>query len=301
MAALGDAMQQRLVEVRAELERLRSSVELVKTKLHRDGLSAVEPPRRELGPVLRTRKTLRGHMNRVTAVDWSGDSVHLLSCSQDGKMIIWNALTNHKMQGACIVNVWQLPSSMSRGRPMPSSAPAVISLKSSWVMTCAYEQTSNALVACGGLDNTCTLYNTTGDSARIQVGPKAQRGRLLVVFMSVSPPPLQAELRGHEGYVSSVKFVAGTHMLTASGDSTCLFWDIARPEAPLARFTDHSSDVMSVAPCPSNPSLFVSGSTDATAKTWDLRTGRCTQTFVDHESDINAVAYMRHGMVRSME
>lgn len=85
-------------------------------------------------------------------------------------------------------------------------------------------------------------------------------------------------------------------MLTASGDSTCIFWDIERSE-PLWRFTDHTSDVMSVSSCPAHPALFVSGSTDSTAKTWDLRSGKCTQTFVGHESDINAVAYMRHGQV----
>jgi guanine nucleotide-binding protein G(I)/G(S)/G(T) subunit beta-1 len=35
--------------------------------------------------------------------------------------------------------------------------------------------------------------------------------------------------------------------------------------------------------------IFVSGACDATAKVWDIRTGRCVQTFTGHESDINAV------------
>jgi len=35
--------------------------------------------------------------------------------------------------------------------------------------------------------------------------------------------------------------------------------------------------------------IFVSGACDATAKVWDIRTGKCVQTFVGHESDINAV------------
>ena len=34
---------------------------------------------------------------------------------------------------------------------------------------------------------------------------------------------------------------------------------------------------------------FVSGACDATAKLWDIRSGKATQTFVGHESDINAV------------
>lgn len=34
---------------------------------------------------------------------------------------------------------------------------------------------------------------------------------------------------------------------------------------------------------------FVSGACDATAKVWDIRTGKAVQTFAGHESDINAV------------
>jgi WD40 repeat protein len=40
-----------------------------------------------------------------------------------------------------------------------------------------------------------------------------------------------------------------------------------------------------------DPNLFVSGACDATAKLWDIRSGRATQTFTGHESDINAVQY----------
>lgn len=34
----------------------------------------------------------------------------------------------------------------------------------------------------------------------------------------------------------------------------------------------------------------MSGACDATAKLWDIRSGKATQTFVGHESDINAVS-----------
>ncbi len=35
--------------------------------------------------------------------------------------------------------------------------------------------------------------------------------------------------------------------------------------------------------------MFVSGACDATARVWDVRSGKCTQTFAGHENDINAV------------
>lgn len=42
-----------------------------------------------------------------------------------------------------------------------------------------------------------------------------------------------------------------------------------------------------------NQNVFVSGACDATAKLWDIRSGRATQTFTGHESDINAVQYVK--------
>lgn len=41
-----------------------------------------------------------------------------------------------------------------------------------------------------------------------------------------------------------------------------------------------------------NQNVFVSGACDATAKLWDIRSGKATQTFTGHESDINAVSYV---------
>lgn len=38
-----------------------------------------------------------------------------------------------------------------------------------------------------------------------------------------------------------------------------------------------------------NANVFVSGACDATAKVWDIRSGKAVQTFTGHEIDINAV------------
>jgi guanine nucleotide-binding protein G(I)/G(S)/G(T) subunit beta-1 len=48
------------------------------------------------------------------------------------------------------------------------------------------------------------------------------------------------------------------------------------------------ADRISISLAP-NANLFVSGACDATAKVWDIRTGKAVQTFTGHESDINAV------------
>jgi guanine nucleotide-binding protein G(I)/G(S)/G(T) subunit beta-1 len=81
---------------------------------------------------MRTRRTLRGHLAKIYAMHWATDSRNLVSASQDGKLIVWDSYTTNKVHA--------------------------IPLRSSWVMTCAYAPSGN-FVACGGLDNICSIYN----------------------------------------------------------------------------------------------------------------------------------------------
>lgn len=183
----------------------------------------------------------------------SQEDVHnLVSASQDGKLIIWNGRTTHKLR--------------------------MIGLKSSWVMTCAYSP-SGQYVACGGLDNLCTVYNVRAQSQS----------------SSAADTPPAYELRAHEGYLSSCRFLDDGQILTASGDSTCILWDIEH-EKSKRTFTAHSSDVMSVS-ITSDHRLFVSGSCDTTAKVFDFKASEssnqsgCIGTFTGHEADINTVEW----------
>ena len=41
--------------------------------------------------------------------------------------------------------------------------------------------------------------------------------------------------------------------------------------------------------------MFVSAACDAHAKLWDLRDGKCRQTFKGHDSDINSVCFFPSG------
>ncbi len=83
----------------------------------------------------------------------------------------------------------------------------MIPLPSSWVMTCAYAPSGN-LVACGGLDNVCSVYslNQHGDSGK----------------------QVARELAGHGGYISCCRFINDAQIVTSSGDLTCALWDIER-------------------------------------------------------------------------
>lgn len=86
------------------------------------------------------------------------------------------------------------------------------------------------------------------------------------------------ELAQHDGYLSCCKFLTDNSILTSSGDSTCILWDIELGQ-PKTIFSDHEGDVMSLSVLPSvDPNMFVSGSCDTLAKVWDVRTGKCTMT-----------------------
>jgi guanine nucleotide-binding protein G(I)/G(S)/G(T) subunit beta-1 len=207
--------------------------------------------------VMRPRRALRGHLAKIYAMHWAADRRHLVSASQDGKLIVWDAYTTNKVHA--------------------------IPLRSSWVMTCAYSPSGN-FVACGGLDNICSIYNLNSKEGNSVKGAR--------------------ELSAHSGYLSCCRFINDRQIVTSSGDMTCMLWDI-EAGVRTVEFSDHTGDVMRCesfiffcSPCANcgkslslgpNQNVFVSGACDATAKLWDIRSGRATQTFTGHESDINAV------------
>ncbi|CAN7987402.1 unnamed protein product, partial [Ixodes pacificus] len=71
----------------------------------------------------------------------------------------------------------------------------VIPLRSSWVMACAYNDSGN-FAAVGGMDNMCTVYDLRGAGAKVR-----------------------RELTGMDGYLSSVRFLGDSQVITGSGDT----------------------------------------------------------------------------------
>jgi len=200
----------------------------------------------EHGDKLKVRRTLKGHLAKIYAMHWSKNPVLMVSASQDGKLLVWDALTTNKTHA--------------------------IPLRSSWVMTCAYSD-SNNFVACGGLDNICSIYN-----------------------LQSKDPPIKVcrELNYHTGYLSCCRFIDDKQLVTSSGDTTCILWDVAN-ESKIRDFEEHIGDVMSLSLNPNDPNIFVSGACDGQAKMWDLSSGKCIQTFDAHEADINSVQFLPSG------
>lgn len=201
-------------------------------------------------------KTLQGHTGKIYSLDWAQGKDRIVSASQDGHLIVWNALTSQKTHA--------------------------IKLACSWVMTCAFSPSGQA-VACGGLDSVCTVYALS-----------SQQG---------SAPAEHKVLSGHKGYISCCKYVPGkdTHILTSSGDRTCALWD-SEAFQKISVFggdtsSGHTADVMSLSISAANTQQFVSGSCDKTARVWDMRSpGRAALSYQVHEGDVNTVQYFPDGL-----
>eukprot|EP01119_Soliformovum_irregulare_P005263 TRINITY_DN1698_c0_g1_i1.p1 TRINITY_DN1698_c0_g1~~TRINITY_DN1698_c0_g1_i1.p1 ORF type:complete len:347 (-),score=58.91 TRINITY_DN1698_c0_g1_i1:154-1194(-) len=244
MNDIQDKIQQAKKEAEAMKEKIKSHKEQMNdTNLKQFTKDLPSLPRNDK---LKVRRTLKGHLAKIYAMHWAEDKTHLVSASQDGKLLIWDGVTTNKVHA--------------------------IPLRSSWVMTCAYSP-SGSFVACGGLDNICSVYNLRAKEVPIRVN---------------------RELSSHTGYLSCCRFLDDRHIVTSSGDMTCILWDIEN-NLKMIEFADHNGDVMSLSINPKDRNTFISGACDATAKLWDIRTGKCVQTFAGHESDINAVSFFPNG------
>ena len=100
-------------------------------------------------PQIKFRKALKGHFAKVYALSWCPSEADkhknlVVSASQDGKLIVWDAISTNKK--------------------------AAIPLRSSWVMTCAFSP-SGTKVACGGLDNVCSIYSLDAKDPKVAVIP----------------------------------------------------------------------------------------------------------------------------------
>ncbi|TYG36125.1 hypothetical protein ES288_D13G039200v1 [Gossypium darwinii] len=202
-------------------------------------------------------RTLQGHTGKVYSLDWTPERDRIVSASQDGRLIVWNAQTSQKTHA--------------------------IKLPCAWVMTCAFSPTGQS-VACGGLDSMCSIFNLNSATDR--------DGNL----------PVSVTLNGHKGYVSCCQYVPDEdiHIITSSGDQTCVLWDITtglRTTVLGGEFqSGHTADVLSVSINGTNSRVFVSGSCDGTARLWDTRVAsRAMRTFHGHEGDVNTLKFFPDG------
>uniref|UniRef100_A0A665VTM6 Guanine nucleotide binding protein (G protein), beta 5b n=1 Tax=Echeneis naucrates TaxID=173247 RepID=A0A665VTM6_ECHNA len=246
MACQGLQKGETLSSLQLESESLKKKLEEERNKLNDVELHQVAEKIEVLGALsIKTRRVLKGHGNKVLCMDWCKDKRRVVSSSQ----------------------VYTRDSYLCEHG---------ISLPCTWIMACAYAP-SGCAVACGGLDNKCSVIPLSLD----------KNENLAAKRKSVAM---------HTNYVSGCAFTnSDMQLLTSSGDGTCALWDVESGQL-LQSFHGHSADVLSLDIAPSETgNTFVSGGSDKRANVWDMRSGQNIQSFESHESDINCVKYYPSG------
>lgn len=257
---------------------------------------------------IKSRRLLKGHNGKVLCLDWAQDKRRLVSSSQDGKLIVWDAFPNNSKQEH------------------------VVTLPTTWVMACSFAPSGN-FIAGGGLDNKITAYplfaegemsdflpagstytsaaiasssstsisNTNAQTTAISGGGGGGGNSGGSGSSSTTTMLKKRPIGTHTSYTSCSMFLGNDQqILTGSGDSTCALWNV-ECGALIQSFHGHTADVLSLDVSPSETgNTFVSVGCDKRALIWDTRIGHCgqnqyIQSFKAHEADINSVKFYPSG------
>lgn len=184
-----ESINNQISSAKNEARSLYTEIEGLKSKVRDGGLKEnsykiKSIPNHSINPKL--YNTLEGHQSKISQIQWNKESNRILSGSQDGYMIIWDAITGYKKN--------------------------IIELENQWLLTCSLSP-SGDMIASGGLDNNLTIYRI-GDT-------KTNRPNVNYFNSSV-----QYIFKGHRAYISDSKFLNNHQIVTSSGDMKNMMWDL---------------------------------------------------------------------------
>ncbi|KAL3199187.1 hypothetical protein MRX96_014141 [Rhipicephalus microplus] len=253
-----------------EIEQLKARLEEERKKINDVSVTSLAgkvEPIKDLN--IKLRRVLKGHQGKVLCSDWSQDKRHIVSSSQDGKMIIWDAFTTNKEHA--------------------------VTMPTTWVMACAYAPSGN-MVACGGLDNKVTVYPLSFEeevsAKKKAVGthtsymscclfPNSDQqiltgsGDSTCALWDVECSQLLQSFHGHSADVMALDLSPtemGNTFVSAGCDRQALVWDMRSGQC-VQSFQGHESDINTVKFYPSGDAI-ATGSDDATCRLYDLRADR---------------------------
>ncbi|KAM4539612.1 guanine nucleotide-binding protein G(I)/G(S)/G(T) subunit beta-3b [Odontesthes bonariensis] len=260
-----DALKKECDGLRTQIEAARKAVNDTTMTSAAGGLAAV-------GRVqLKLRKTLKGHLAKIYAMHWAEDARHMVSASQDGKLLVWDTFTGNKV--------------------------TAVPLKSAWVMSVAFAP-SGGFVASGGLDNVCTVYNIKGASPKTLRELDAHTGYLSCCRFLSDSEILTASgdttcclwdletgkqkiiFTNHIGDCMSLALSPDANtFISGACDSLAKLWDL-REGTCKQTFSGHTSDINAISFFPSGNAV-ITGSDDCSCRMYDLRADQEVLEYTD--------------------
>jgi len=236
---------------------------------------------------MKLRRTLKGHLAKIYAMQWSESGPTLASASQDGKMIVWNAVTCLKMNA--------------------------INLPSTWVMACGFSP-SGEFVASGGLDNICSVWNLrNGNPTKVSRELVGHDG-FLSCCRFIDNAQIVTSSGDHTCAVWDIEqankirdFKHHTHdvlnlalnpekniFVSTSCDSTVAAWDVKSGKCTHV-FEGFDKDV-NTSCFMSNGTTFAAGGEDGTCRLYDLRSWGEVNRY-ENTCPVNSISFSASGRI----
>uniref|UniRef100_A0A9J7ZUF6 Guanine nucleotide binding protein (G protein), beta 5a n=1 Tax=Cyprinus carpio carpio TaxID=630221 RepID=A0A9J7ZUF6_CYPCA len=250
-----------LATLKTESETLKTKLEEERAKLHDVELHQVAEKTEALGQfVMKTRRTLKGHGNKVLCLDWCKDKRRIVSSSQDGKVIVWDAFTTNKIltssgDGTCAL--WDVESGQML-QSFHGHAADVLCLD------LAPSETGNTFVSGGCDKKSCVWDMRTGQCVQ--------------------------SFETHESDINSVRYYpSGDAFASGSDDATCRLYDL-RADREVAIYSKESIifGASSVDFSLSGRLLF-GGYNDYTINVWDVLKGTRVSILFGHENRVSTL------------
>ncbi|XP_050438818.1 guanine nucleotide-binding protein subunit beta-5b-like [Adelges cooleyi] len=226
-----------------------------------------EEPQTITLPTVKVRRMLEELSCKFTCFDWSVDKQHIVSSTESGTLIIWNAYRNKKEK--------------------------TILMPNNLVLTCAYSPSGN-IVACGGSDNKVNVINilSSVESTSSEVHnvgthlsfvsccsfPNSDHqiltgsGDASAVLWDIESGQMIQSFHSHVKDILAIDISSseiGNIFISGGCDKKVLLWDM-RAGQSVKSFVGHLADINCVKYHPSGD-IIASGSDDGTCRMYDLR------------------------------
>ena len=214
---------------------------------------------------------LKGHMDAVSSVGYSLDGTHIVSCSLDKTIRIWDARTGEEVMHPLKIHTDAVtPVHLSASVTSVHFSPDGTHIVShSWdhAIQIWDLRTGEQVLNLKGHTLTVNSVHFSPDGTHIVSGSSDKTIR---IWNARTGQEVIRPLKGHTDDVVSVRFSPnGTHIVSGSGDNTIRVWDVRIGEEVMQPLKGHAGAVNSVAFSPDGTHI-VSGSIDQTIRIWDV-------------------------------